>query len=366
MRVLFLTNIPNPYRNSFFDLLGREVELDVLYEAKYNKRKFDKVEASPHYNALFLSESELHPSKVNTKVFRYLKRKKYDLIVATTYNCLTELAAIFYMILFRIPYHLEIDGGFAKTQEKPLNRWIKRTVISHAQSWWSPNQPSDDFLKAYGAKAEKIHRYPFTSLYAKDILDTIPSNSAKEQLRTQLGITQSNVILTVGQFIHRKGFDVLLKSLEDFPLDVEVLIVGDKPTQTYLDLLPKSGKAQIRFLNFMSKGELANYYQAADLFVLPTREDIWGLVINEAMANGLPVITTTRCGSALELVEENLNGFLVQPEDEAQLRHRMLEVLSDPIRMHQMSLNSLLKIRGYSFEAMARTHLDVWKARVTK
>lgn len=59
----------------------------------------------------------------------------------------------------------------------------------------------------------------------------------------------------------------------------------------------------IVFVEFKTKEDLIDYYRAADLFVLPTREDIWGLVVNEAMAAGTPVITTTNCGAGMEILK---------------------------------------------------------------
>ena len=62
---------------------------------------------------------------------------------------------------------------------------------------------------------------------------------------------------------------------------------------------------------------------AADAFVLPTREDIWGLVINEAMAYGLPVVTTDRCNAGLELIKNNVNGYVVHVDDKGELAKKL-------------------------------------------
>ena len=69
----------------------------------------------------------------------------------------------------------------------------------------------------------------------------------------------------------------------------------------------------------MKKPELATYYQAADLFVFPTREDIWGLVINEALSFGLPVITTRKCVAGVEMIKEGVNGSIVSEDNVEQL-----------------------------------------------
>ena len=169
------------------------------------------------------------------------------------------------------------------------------------------------------------------------------------------------MILSIGQFIHRKGFDVLLRAAARLPEDVTIHIVGGHPTQEYLDLVRELGLTNIRFDGFMKKKTLIRYYQTSDLFVLPTREDIWGLVINEAMAYGLPVITTDRCVAGLDLVENGENGYIVPVDDDEALADRILLALnSDPVAMGR---HSLRRIQGYTIENMAKVHMDIFEGR---
>ena len=108
----------------------------------------------------------------------------------------------------------------------------------------------------------------------------------------------------------------------------------------------------------MKKEELVRHYKAADLFVLPTREDIWGLVINEAMAYGLPVITTDRCVAGLELVEEGVNGYIIPVEDEKALAKRIEACFASDYRA--MGDKSLEKVRPYTIENMVKAHLNIF------
>ena len=71
----------------------------------------------------------------------------------------------------------------------------------------------------------------------------------------------------------------------------------------------------VHFIDFKNKDTLKEYYHVADVFVLPTREDIWGLVINEALAYGLPVITTDKCMAGLEMIENGKNGYIIPVND---------------------------------------------------
>ena len=188
----------------------------------------------------------------------------------------------------------------------------------------------------------------------------MPSTSITEEkaaLRRELGIPQKRMILAVGQCIPRKGFDILLKAAKDLPEDTALCIVGGEPTEEYLTLREELGLTQVSFPGFQKKEDLAKYYRAADLFTLPTREDIWGLVVGEAMAYGLPVITTDRCVAGLELVEDGVNGFLVPVEDVEALSEKMRKALQG--NLTEMGTASLRKIRPYTIENMAKAHVEI-------
>ena len=191
-----------------------------------------------------------------------------------------------------------------------------------------------------------------------DILKQAPSYEEKMELRRELGIGEDKVILSIGQFIHRKGYDILLRSAADLEPGTGIYIIGGEPTEEYKQLCQDLGLTNVHFLGFMKKEKLVKYYKAADLFVLPTREDIWGLVINEAMAYGLPVVTTDKCVAGLELVEQNVNGCIVPVEDHQKLASGINRILrGDTQKMGEISLE---KVRPYTIENMVKKHLEIF------
>ncbi len=365
-KVLFMTNVPSPYRVNFFNEFGKKVELTVLFETKTFEqgRQFNpSTEGVQNFKAVFLSEEQDGPTfmrRLNKKIFGYLKKDSYDEIIVTNYSYATEMAAIIRMKFKGIPYYLETDGGMAK-KENFLKRALKRFLISGATGYFSPSAQSDDYLAFYGAKRDKIYRYPFTSLSEKDILSAVPNQAEKTAYREELGITEERIILSVGQFIHRKGYDVLLNACKDLPADTGVYIVGGEATEEYLRLKEQLNLKNVHFVGFQKSETVAKYYKAANLFVLPTREDIWGLVINEAMAYGLPVITTDKCIAGLALVKEGENGHIVPTEDIEALRRAMDKVLRNE-NLLKMGEKSLEIIKEYTFENMAAAHLKVFKS----
>lgn len=167
------------------------------------------------------------------------------------------------------------------------------------------------------------------------------------------------IAISVGQFIPRKGFDVLLEAWKNCDKDYDLYIIGAEPTTEYIDIKNRLKLDNVHFEGFKTKEKLKEYYRAADLFVLPTREDIWGLVVNEAMANGLPIITTNRCVAGLELVKDGVNGFIVPTDDSTALSAKINEVLANDFLRQQMATESLKRIRPYTIESMSKTHCAV-------
>jgi len=362
-RVLFLTNFASPYRVHFFDELGKYMDVTVLYS--------DRVEDIKHRNADWFEKGEggfqaVQLTRVASAgdenlcldVLPWLK-KKYDAIVIGGYSSPTAVLAMLYLRLRRIPFWMEVDGGLIR-QEGKLKYFVKKNLVCLAKNWLSTGVHTTKYLVHYGAKEANIRNYPFSSLYERDILQQPVSPEEKLALRRELGICDRHMVLAIGQFIHRKGFDVLLRAAKDVSPDTGIYIVGGEATEEYLKLREELTLTNVHFLGFQKKERLAQYYKAADLFVLPTREDIWGLVINEALAYGLPTITTQRCVAGLELIEDGVNGYVVPVEDAAALAEKMEAVLSADLEA--MGKAALEKVRPYTLENMAKTHAQIFES----
>lgn len=362
-RVLFLTNFASPYRVHFFDELGKYMDVTVLYS--------DRVEDIKHRNADWFEDGEggFHPVQLTSvaavgeenlcfDVIPWLK-KKYDAIIIGGYSSPTAVLAMAWLRLHKIPFYMEVDGGLIR-QENKIKYLVKKALVCMANRWLSTGRYTTQYLVHYGAKEERVTNYPFSSLYEKDILPGVISQEEKRALRAKLEIPEKHMVLAVGQFIHRKGFDVLMQAAKSLEGDTGIYIVGGEATGEYLKLREELGLRNVHFLGFQKKEQLARYYQAADLFVLPTREDIWGLVINEAMAYGLPTITTDRCVAGLELIEDGVNGYIVPVEDAAALAEKIGAVLASD--MEKMGAAALEKIRPYTLENMAKTHAEIFES----
>ena len=361
-RVLFLTNYPSPYRVRFFDELGKHMDVTVLFS--------DRAELKKHRSASWYVEDEGNFRRVqltkrlatigNSDLCRDVigwLRQPFDAIVLCGYATPTAMLAISYMRLHKIPFWMEVDGGLIR-EESRLKYRFKRALVSAASWWLSTGRDTTRYLVHYGAREENIHVYPFTSLQEADLLPEPVSRERKAALRQELGMPENHVVLSIGQFIHRKGFDVLLKAAAELDGDTGIYIVGGEPTEEYLQLREDLKLKNVHFVGFQKKEELALYYQAADVFALPTREDIWGLVINEAMAYGLPVVTTEKCVAGQELVENGVNGYLIPVDDHETLAQKLAAILTG--NLSAMGKAALEKVRPYTIENMAKVHVEIF------
>lgn len=364
MKIRYFTNIPSPYRINFFNELGKECDLEVIFEAeKAPKINTDwyKDNNILNFTPVFLKKGIIEEKKINLKILKYVN-KDSDLLIFTNYSYFTEMFALIVAKILRKKYILQIDGGIISYSESFFKKRLKKFLISNAYCYLSPSKESDNFLIYYGALKKKINRYYFTSLYQNDIIECPVEKKDKQKIKKELMINERKIILSVGQFIYRKGFDWMIDAYKNLDKEIGIYIIGGAATQEYLNLKNKHKMDNLHFIDFMDKNEILQWYRAADLFVLPTREDIWGLVINEALSQGLPTVTTDKCVAGLELIVNKKNGFIVKCEDEKsllQITESFFEKSESDIFL--MKKEALSIIKKYTIENMAKNQLNVIK-----
>ncbi len=363
MKVLFITNLPSPYRVEFFNELGKHCSLTVCYERHAAADRDDKWRGGVNekFREIYADVTPIgaDQSKGNG-VKKAIAQESFDHLIISGYASPSVMQAIFYCKRHNIPYCMEYDGGFNR-KDSFLKGIIKKAMLRSAKMHFTTCEEHKKYLVSLGVAEEKIVKYPFTSVKASDIIEQLPSEEEKQNLRKELGMTEEKIILSIGQFIYRKGFDVLLRAAGKIDKKIGIYIVGGSATEEYLKIKEELSLSNVHFIQFAEKELLKKYYLASDLFTLPTREDIWGLVINEAMANGLPVITTDRCIAGLELVLDGENGYIVPPEDADTLADKISVIMQNKDTAQSMGYVSVEKIKKYTFENMAESHLQILK-----
>lgn len=355
MKVLYFSDIPSPYSVAYINELGKLADVTAVYETLSSKERDAswKFFEAPNVKLIIMKGLLLGPrKKLTLDAFKFIWKFRQSKIIIANPLTLCGIMSIFFCKLLRIPFILQSEGGLAK-DGKGLKEQFKRFVLSGASLYLSGMSPKGDYFLTYGATPEKIKQYPFSSLHKNDFPNRLLTQEEKSQLKKTIGIHEKNMILYVGQFIHRKGLDVLLNAFSEINLSAELFLIGGVETEEYRRIIKEKKIKNVHFIDFIQLDELKKYYLAADLFVLPTREDTWGLVVNEAMTYGLPVITTNRCVAGLELIENNKNGYLISIEDVINLHEKIVFLLANPDLRDQIAKNNFFKIKDYNYENMA-------------
>lgn len=360
MKVLLLTNIPSPYMVDYLNELGKYCELTAIFErnksgirdkswVNYSFKNFKGIILNGINVAIGDDDQAICP-----QIIKFIKHSKFDIVISCNPCTPTGIIAIFWMKLLHIPFAIQSEGGFPGNG-KGLKERFKHFIMKNAKLYLSTAKLGDDYFLLYGAKKDRIKHFPFSSLYDSEILPAPLLPEDKKSIKNKLSIPYEKVIISVGRFIWCKGFDVFIKSCASIPKDVGIYIVGGEPTEEYLALKNKLNLENLHFIGFVQKETIKDYYKASDLFVLNSRTDTWGLVINEAMSFGLPVISTDKCYAAIALIENDVNGYVVHVDDEEAFSEKMNYLLDRPELCKTIAKNNLEKSKQYTVENMAKT-----------
>lgn len=354
-KVLVLSSYPAPYRVGVFKELSNYYDLETYFDTCSNENRSSEW----FCKSGDFSFSILDNDEARQRFKQALKNiKDFDFLLAYDPARKPTIKAIFKCRIHSVPYYVNNDGAILRPNI--FRDMIKRFLFKGASACFSSGRSATEYFKYYGIPEERIPVHNFSSLTKGDILLKPVSKEEKSKLRRQLNIEDKKTVITVGQFIHRKGFDVLLKAWKQADDKAQLLIIGGGDEQiSYEKFVKENGLQNVRIIGFMQKEELFKYYCASDIFVLPTREDVWGLVVNEAMAVGLPVITTDNCNAGLELIENGINGYIVPVENDNELAEKILYLLSDSSLCESMSINNLKKIENFTIEKVAQSHIEV-------
>lgn len=229
MKVLYITNIPSPYKVDFYNELGKYCELTALFETdasterseEWKKYCFDTFEGIILKGRRMSADTAFCP-----EIVKHLQKGLYDIVVLTVLASPTALLAAYTLQHRKIPYYYEGDGGFAG-QAFGVKATLKRYIIRAAEKCLSSSKEFDRYCITYGAKPENIIRYPFTSVKKADCLTEKLTAEEKKQWKEEFGVAEECAIISVGQFIPRKGMDLLLHCCKDLPENTGVYIVGE-------------------------------------------------------------------------------------------------------------------------------------------
>ena len=212
---------------------------------------------------------------------------------------------------------------------------VIRRYLGAVDAFITIGSASEAYYAHFGADPRRFFRANYgieTPLFTR-LADE--QRAAGQPLRRELGITQPRVLLYVGRLVPVKDVPVLLRAFESVAgalPDVALVLIGTGPLKSEFEALAQRLDGRVYLPGFMQPERVAQMLGAADAFVLPSRIEPWGLVVNEAMAAGLPIVASDQVGAARDLVIPGKTGEVFPVGDADALAAALLRVLEPPGR----------------------------------
>jgi glycosyltransferase involved in cell wall biosynthesis len=325
-RVIFLTVIPSPYQRQLFEALESDgrLKIRVLYYARTAADRNWSTGPLAAYEEILPGKTLnwLGPSAhYNMDIATRLNKYSAELFVVSDYSAPTTQIAM--RVLHRLRKKWVFWGetpGFSHTHLRGLFRHqLQRPIARGATA-----------IAAIGSEAAAAYQKLFPHIRVFNIpyfCDLEPFRAAATATKKR---NEHRVdVLFSGQLIERKGVDLLIRAfalVADQVPELHLRLIGTGPALTVLmDMVPVRLQERIHFLGFQQSAAIPKIFAAADMFVLPSRHDGWGVVVNEALGSGLPIIVSNRVG-ARDLVENDCNGFVIAAGDVEALANALLRL----------------------------------------
>jgi glycosyltransferase involved in cell wall biosynthesis len=366
VRVALLTEIISPYRIPVFNALSRQkgIELHVIFlsETDPTQRQWlvykDEIEFSYEVLPAWRWRWGRWHVLLNRGVESALERFRPDSILCGGYNHPAFWQALIWAKFHRAHFAAWIEST-SQDQRNPgaLIEFIKQWFIRKCSSFAVPGKSSFEYVRSMGVPAERIHTAPNAVDNRRFAALARSVRERESQRRAELGLPP-RYFLCVGRIVPEKGVFDLQQAYTQLEPELRskmgLVFVGEGVARN--DLMKKAAKVcpgTILFPGFAQRDQLAVFYSVAEVLVFPTLSDPWGLVVNEGMACGLPIIATDVAGCTADLVRDGENGYVVGSGNVNQLAEAMAALARDPHLASQMGERSARLIEGFSPECCA-------------
>jgi glycosyltransferase involved in cell wall biosynthesis len=361
-KVVFLTVMPSPYVQDLFVAIAADIQIDltVWYLEQEAPDTHWGAQTIPDYARVLpgrwygVSGARVH---WNPGIRKLIGNSDADLFVIVGYIGLTNQIAMRTLNRLGRPWVFwgEVPGFQRRGWLGSQIRSFLQRPLRHAKG-----------IAAVGSKAVQAYRELFEKKNPSCQFANIPYHCRLEEFLTAGALrTRTDTVrfLYCGQLIERKGVDLLCKAFDRLVIeghDVSLTLAGEGPLRRSLqDSLSPKAAARSHFLGFQDVAALPTIFRHADVFLLPSRHDGWGVVINQALAAGLPIISTTAVGAALDLVNNDL-GMIVERDSDDALYRAMKDMLTKDIEA--MSLAARSQSETISLDAGCETWVSFLKS----
>jgi glycosyltransferase involved in cell wall biosynthesis len=360
MKIAFITNMCTHYRMPIFNLLAEQLGVDFYFFSKGTEKYWNPrlgiVEEGKNFH--YLNTGRFFPTMLSL-VWK-LVSGRYDVVIKCTNGKLALPAAFLtakltgkkFILWQTIWYH-------PQTLFHRISYPLLRFIQNRSDSIVVYGQHGKDYLTGLGVDPKKTFigwQTVDNSLYNQPV-----SDEEKIRLKADIGIGNQKVILFVGRLEEVKGLRFLVEAFFRAGVEESVLVlIGDGPEKARVAGLAAQWGIQnrVRNVRFVPNQELYRYYAIADLFVLPSIttpkvKEAWGLVVNEAMNQGCPIVATDAVGAAVGgLVQHDINGLVVREQQVGELTEAFRKILINESLRRSMSNQSRQIIQIWTYERM--------------
>lgn len=359
-RVALVTNMPSYHNIDLFNAIAAQgsVELRVFYLRKITPgRQWTRFGRELRHDHVFVPEVAVHPYfYLNRGFVSALRAFGADMYIVTQYASIAMQGLMYAATALRRPWVFWSErAGQEFTEHKIVDReWLRvalrkvATLPLHVgpREMWGIGRTATEY---YGERfGHPTHNMPYyADLERFWTIERTPAPAERVRL------------LYMGKFNERKGFDLVLGALERLLDDATMRerftldLIGDGPLREGLERLVAAHPEQVRYHGFVEIDEVPAFLAPADVLVAPSRFDGWGMMVTEAMAAGVPVISTVSASSARDTIEHDVNGWLVEPGSQAALEATLRRAIDAHASLPAMSQRAREASRRYDSQVGA-------------
>lgn len=339
-RVLIITNVPQDYRTSLFNelnnqLKGRNIQLKVVFAAAGYKRRKSKLDFSEmKFDFEMLKSLKFNFGNIEKTMFTYsgvskiITSFKPDKTIVTGYSIATLRL---WLLSFIKPVNYMIWSGSVERKgrmDSGMRIWLRKQFIKRASGFVAYGSKAKEYLVKMGADVGKVY-------IGINTVDTTFYADRTKALREKQPVQTVKHLTYIGYLSERKKVVYLLEVVKelskkrgDFILD----LIGDGDTKQQLTDYVNQEKLEkfVHFYGFLQKTELPAHLAKSNCFLFQTGFDIWGLVLNEAMAAGVVCISSPHAGATFDLIDDGNNGYAMYFENKEEVANKINDILNNP------------------------------------
>jgi len=366
MKIAVLFDQFGPYHIARLNALSVKTETigieiaGISYEYKWNK-----VTEGVNFKRITLFPDEtsnnIKTSSLKKKLFSMLDEINPDVIAIPGYSSREALLALYWSIKNNVKRILMSESTLYDEERKFFKEFVKSEIIKFYDSAIVGGFRQKEYLEHLKFNAEIFFGYAVVDnkYFESQVKKLKPYAS---EIKKKYGINRDFFLVSC-RFLPRKNFLNLINAyklyIESTENIFDLVILGDGPDFERIKKLIRDYSLEdyIHLMGFIQYDGIVEFYTSARVFIHPSLREQWGLVVNEAMASGLPVIVSNKCGCTPNLVKECVNGYLFDPEKPEELCKLMLKASEDIRLLEQMGENSRSIISSLTPELFAENIL---------